>query len=175
MSELPKMSFGHLGIDVIDIDKMIGFYTDVLGFKVTDRGMGGKAELAFLSRNPEEHHQIVMAATRNEGERTTINQISFRVDDFKQVRQAYDHAVSAGIERIEPVDHGSALSVYFPDPEGNRIEVYMATPWYIAQPHRQLIDFDKTDEEVWKTCEDKSLADPTYQPMDEWKAEFAAS
>ena len=52
MSELPKMSFGHLGIDVIDIDKMVGFYTDVLGFKVTDRGMGGKAELAFLSRNP---------------------------------------------------------------------------------------------------------------------------
>jgi len=51
----------------------------------------------------------------------------------------------------------------------------MATPWYIAQPHRQLIDFDKTDEEVWKACEDKCLADPTYQPMDEWKKDFAAS
>jgi len=91
MSELPKMNFGHLGIDVIDIDKMVDFYTNVLGFKVTDRGMGGKAELAFLSRNPEEHHQIVMAATRKEDDRTTINQISFRVDDFKEVRQAYDH------------------------------------------------------------------------------------
>ncbi len=175
MSELPKMSFGHLGINVIDIDKMADFYTKVMGFKITDRGQGGKAELVFLSRNPEEHHQIVMANTRKEGEPSTINQISFKVNDFSEVRQAYDHAVAAGCEGIEPVDHGSALSVYFRDPEDNRLEVYMATPWYIAQPHRQLIDFDKTDEEVWKACEEKCLADPTYQPMDEWKAEFAAS
>ena len=174
MSELPRMSFGHLGIDVIDIDQMVDFYINVLGFKLTDRGIGGKAELAFLSRNPEEHHQIVMAATRKSNERTTINQISFRVNGFQEVRQAYDHAIAAGIEGIEPVDHGSALSVYFPDPEGNRIEVYMATPWYIAQPHRELIDFNKSDDEVWKVCEQKCLADPTYKPMAEWKADFSA-
>tara|TARA_Y100001936_G_scaffold254121_1_gene325232 strand:+ start:6948 stop:7478 length:531 start_codon:yes stop_codon:yes gene_type:complete len=176
MASLPEMSFGHLGINVINIDRMVDFYTSVLGFKVTDRGSVRDGNtLVFLSRNPEEHHQIVMADTRNEGEPSTINQISFRVNDFAQVRQAYDHAVAAGVEGIEPVDHGSALSVYFRDPEGNRLEVYMATPWYIAQPHRQLIDFDKSDEEVWKACEEKCLADPTYQPMDEWKAAFAAS
>ena len=115
-----------------------------------------------------------MAGTRGEGDRTTINQISFRVNEFSEVRQAYDKVVESGVEGIEPVDHGAALSVYFPDPEGNRIEVYMATPWYIEQPQRELIDFKKSDEEVLKTCEEKCLADPTFQPMDEWKKEFSA-
>ena len=57
-----------------------------------------------------------------------------------------------GIKDIDPVDHGTALSIYFPDPEGNRIEIYMATPWYIKQPHRQLIDFNKSDVELLKAC-----------------------
>ena len=178
MGNLPEMSLGHLGIDVINVDKMVEFYTDVLGFKVTDRGRagGGKGpELVFFSRNPEEHHQIVMAATRSDGQRTTINQISFRVNNFAEVRQVYNKLVESGVNGIEPVDHGSALSVYFPDPEGNRIEVYMATPWYIAQPHRELIDFNKSDEEVLKACEQKCYADPTYQPMEEWKREFDES
>ena len=177
MGDLPAMSFGHLGIDVINVDEMVEFYTKVLGFKVTDRGRarrGKGPELVFLSRNPEEHHQIVMAGTRNEGDRTTINQISFRVNELSEVRQTYDKVVESGVEGIEPVDHGAALSVYFPDPEGNRIEVYMATPWYIAQPHREVIDFGKSDEEVLKICQEKCFADPTYQPMDEWKKEFAA-
>ena len=116
-----------------------------------------------------------MSARRSNGERTTINQISFRVNNLSEVRQAYNKVVESGIKGIEPVDHGSALSVYFSDPEGNRIEVYMATPWYIAQPHRELIDFNKSDEEVLKACEQKCYADPTYQPMEEWKKEFVAS
>jgi len=175
MSAFGKMSFGHLGINVTDMEPMVKFYTELLGFKITDRGRGGGGkgpELVFLSRDPEEHHQIVLASTRPDGAPTTINQISFRVENFAEVRAAYDKAVESGIDGIEPVDHGSALSVYFPDPEGNRIEVYMATPWYIAQPHREIIDFDLTDEGVLARCEEKCRADATFKPMDEWKADF---
>jgi len=48
----------------------------------------------------------------------------------------------------------------------------MATPWYIAQPHREIIDFDLTDEGVLARCEEKCRADATFKPMDEWKADF---
>ena len=88
------------------------------------------------------------------------------------VRAAYDKAVGAGIEGIEPVDHGNALSVYFPDPEGNRIEVYMSLPWYVSQPNRDLINFDLSDEEVLANNKKKCSRDPSFLPIEEWKAKF---
>ena len=171
-----EMKFGHIGLYVTDMNAMVDFYTDLLGFKITDRGQASRAgvELAFLSRDPEEHHQIVLATGRPEGNVSPVNQISFRVENFEQVRAAYDAAVEFGVEGIAPIDHGAALSVYFPDPEGNRIEVYYATPWYIAQPHAKPLDFSLSDDEVLKANEDKCRADPTFMPMDQWKAEFTA-
>ena len=178
MANLPEMSFGHIGINVADMEPMVKFYTEILGFKLTDRGKGGGAngpELVFLSRDPEEHHQIVLVGTRPQGVPSTINQISFRVKDLSEVREGYDKVVAAGIKDIDPVDHGTALSIYFPDPEGNRIEIYMATPWYIKQPHRQLIDFSKSDEELLKACEEKCQSSPSFMLIEDWKAKFRTS
>jgi catechol 2,3-dioxygenase len=39
--------------------------------------------------------------------------------------------------------HGNAMSIYFRDPEGNRLEVFMDTPWYCEQPLREPIDLDR--------------------------------
>ena len=82
--------------------------------------------------------------------------------------------VAARIKDIDPVDHGTALSIYFPDPEGNRIEIYMATPWYIKQPHRQLIDFNKSDVELLKACEKKCQSNPSFMSIEAWKTKFRA-
>ena len=38
MSLVPQMQFSHVGITVIDFDKMLDFYTRVLGFAVSDLG-----------------------------------------------------------------------------------------------------------------------------------------
>ncbi len=169
-----EMKFGHIGLYVTDLEKMLDFYTNLMQFRITDRGsaMRSGAELVFLSRDPEEHHQIVLATGRPDGNVSPVNQISFRVENIEQVRAAYDAAVEFGVEGITPINHGSALSVYFPDPEGNRMEVYMATPWYIAQPHAKPLDFSQSNEEILKVTEDKCRADPTFKPMDQWKAEF---
>ncbi len=129
MTGLPSMSFGHIGLNVEKMDPMVDFYTTVMGFTVTDRGRGTRGgELTFLSRNPDEHHQVVLAEGRPPGNVSTVNQMSFRVDRFSDVRAMYDRLVGAGVRNIAPIDHGAALSVYFPDPEGNRLEVYWPTP-----------------------------------------------
>jgi len=176
MADLPEMTFGHIGLNVVEMEPMVEFYTRIMGFRLTDRGRGSRGgELAFLSRDPEEHHQIVLAEGRPPGNVSTVNQMSFRVQDFGEVRAMYERLVEAGVEGIAPIDHGAALSVYFPDPEGNRVEVYWATPWYIQQPHAKPIDFARTDEEILAACEAKCKADPTYQPMDSWKKTFAAA
>ena len=56
--------FSHMGLSVKDISKMEDFYTRVLGFTVTDRGHAGGMKLVFLSRDPMDHHQIVLASGR---------------------------------------------------------------------------------------------------------------
>lgn len=175
MSEVPDMKFGHIGINVTDMEPMVKFYTEVLDFRITDRGVAQRSGtgLVFLSRNADEHHQILLATGRDPAHASTLNQMSFRVEAFEQVRVMYDRAVAAGVDEIAPIDHGAALSVYFPDPEGNRVEVYWATPWYIVQPHAMPLDFSASDDEIIQACEDKCRADPTFKPMAEWQAEFS--
>ena len=46
---------------------MLDFYTNLLGFKVTDRGKLGPEDgpsIIFLSQQADEHHQIVVITTR---------------------------------------------------------------------------------------------------------------
>ena len=51
---------------VADLVRMRDFYTRVLGFTVTDEGEQptehGKIGFVFLSRDPRDHHQIVLAS-----------------------------------------------------------------------------------------------------------------
>lgn len=59
------VSFSHLGIHVTNLDKMVNFYTRVLGLVLSDRGtLPAGPELAFLSRSPDDHHQVVLATGR---------------------------------------------------------------------------------------------------------------
>lgn len=176
MADLPEMTFGHIGLNVVEMDPMVEFYTTVMGFTVTDRGKSSRgSELAFLSRDPEEHHQIALAEGRPPDNVSTVNQISFRVERFDQVRAMYERLKAANTPDITPIDHGMALSVYFPDPEGNRLEVYWTTPWYIRQPHAKPMDMAKSDDEIIAACRAKCEADPTFRPLDDWKAAFAGS
>ena len=139
-SKPPDAQLAHVGLFVRDLDAMIAFYTRVLGLVVTDSGdyyMGGR--IAFLSRNADEHHQIVMASGRAEGSPTTINQLSFRVGNLEDLRRFYAVLVAEGAKEIVPRDHGNAWSIYFSDPEDNRIELYTPSPRHADDGNRSLI------------------------------------
>src|SRR5688572_31505041 len=83
MDTRPVLTFSHVGIWVTDLEGMKDFYTDVLGFVMTDRGPIGDTELVFLSQNPSDHHQIVLAKGRPADLGfTTVNQISFKMDSL---------------------------------------------------------------------------------------------
>ena len=68
----PVLSFSHFGFFVRDIPGMEDFYTRVLGFAVTDRGEldtpRGRVSLVFMTRDPKDHHQIVLASGRARSE-----------------------------------------------------------------------------------------------------------
>ena len=178
MARVPGLSFSHFGFFVRDIERMADFYSRVLGFAISDRGEldtpRGKVSLAFLTRDPREHHQIVLASGRPERlPFNPINQISFRVHDFAGLRELHRAIQAEPVSEISPVSHGNALSVYFKDPEGNRIELFVDTPWYVEQPMRIPMDMSLSDEALWQWAQDTARALPGYRPVEQWRTELS--
>lgn len=174
MSDLPPVTFTHIGIKVTDLEKMAAFYQRVFGFLLSDRGYldmdGDKIELAFLTRDPKIHHQIVLLRARPpEVTFSTVDQISLQVDGLPAVRKYWEALQNEKeVSGLRALTHGNAWSLYMFDPEGNRIELYCDTPWHTRQPIRGPLDFSLTDEEIYAAT--KKLVDeaPDTMPIEQW-------
>ena len=167
MDEAPRMAFSHMGIYVVDIAAMVDFYTRVLGFCVTDRALIRGVNVAFLSRDPDEHHQIVLVPGRDPAQASTINQISFRVVSFPELRRIHARLVEETVASLNPTNHGGSWSVYFADPEGNRIELFVQTPWYLP-PVSIPLDLTLSDEEIHRLTQDMVDATPGSMSRSLW-------
>ena len=155
MTISPPVSFSHFGIYVTDITRMEDFYTRVLGLLVSDRGqVPGGSDLVFLSRDPDEHQQIVLATGRPPGvEFNVVNQIAFKLPGLADLKAMHARAREEGIKQFRIVTHGNAWSVYFADPEGNRVEVFVDTPWHTPQPVVEPFDIEAPVETIERETE----------------------
>jgi catechol 2,3-dioxygenase len=165
----------HFGIFVFDVDRMVDFYTSVFRLTITDEGIGKNFgnRLVFMSATEDQHHQLVLSAGRSEkSPQSTVMQISFLVPDLAELRHNRDMAISKGATELRPMNHGNAWSLYYFDPEGNRIEVYLDTPFYVAQPYGTPLDMDKSEAELLAETEAMVRNDPTFMPLDAWRAKF---
>lgn len=175
MPEAIDLQFAHIGIYVTDLAKMTDFYHRVMGFPITDEGPLHGSQMVFFSRNPREHHQVVLVAGRPpaHGEKV-INQLSFRVQSLAEVRRFYQRIKrERDASDLHPICHGHAWSLYFRDPEGNRIEVYTDTPWYVHQPVREEMDFDLPEDEILRRSEALARSLPGFMPAEEWRRHAA--
>ncbi|MCC6474406.1 MAG: VOC family protein [Burkholderiales bacterium] len=174
--DVPPLRFSHVGMFVRDVERMAAFYKEVLAFVETDRGPTRGYYVVFLTRHPHAHHQLVLSSGRpdSSGHTHAIQQLSFMADDLEGLRRM-QRIVSArsDVSDIAPRDHGNAWSLYFRDPEENRIEVYLDTPWHIAQPHHVVLDLALSDEEIHRRTEARVRADPSFKPMPERHREQA--
>jgi catechol 2,3-dioxygenase len=175
MHTVTRPTPSHFGIFVTDIQRMTDFYTQVFGLVVTDRGQGRtfKSELVFMSASEDQHHQLVLASGRPvEATFSTVMQISFAVPSIQHIRDAKAAALERGATQMRGLNHGNALSIYFSDPEGNTVEVYIDTPFYVAQPHGDPLDLTLSDEEIMRQTEAICRADPTFMPVAQWRERF---
>ncbi|RXR28534.1 VOC family protein [Sphingobium fluviale] len=180
-SYAPNLKFSHMGFATSDLAAMEDFYTRVLGFSVTDRGEVLGMSLVFLSRDPDDHHQLVLVSGRPDDLPANpyhpqfgcvINQISFKVSSLQELRKLNDIFLKEGVKNMMPSNHGIAYSIYCHDPDGNNLEFFVDTDWYFPQPFLIPLDFSKSDEEIVKETEEFSRQQPGFEPYPEWRARF---
>ncbi len=178
----PNLMFSHMGLSVKDVPTMEAFYTRVLGFTVTDRGEAGGMKLVFLSRSPQDHHQIVLASgrpeqmpanTANAQFGPSINQISFKMGSLTDLREMRDRLVENGGGSLFPANHGVAWSIYAHDPEGNNLEFFVDTDWYFPQPFLVPLDLSRSDEQIRVETEAMCKEQPGFLPYAQWRAQIA--
>lgn len=157
---------------------MLTFYCDLFGFQVTDSveaEVEDGHEAAFLTSDPNMHHQLVIAKGRPaDDDFSTVQQLSFRVGSLDDVRQFWRALTeNPKVERMYTTTHGNAWSVYFWDPEGTRVEIYTDTPWACAQPCEEELDFTLSDDEIYAHTEKLVKHMESYQPFPEWRRGMA--
>jgi catechol 2,3-dioxygenase len=58
--------------------------------------------------------------------------------------------------------------VYFSDPEGNGVEVFIDTPWHVAQPQGRALDLDRTNDEIEDWTRQEFGAEPEFGSIEEF-------
>ncbi len=167
-----KASFKHVGLYVFELEAMVDFYRRWFGLTVTDGGVGSSGKGAFLSADPSEHHQLVFVAGRELGSKPTINQLSFLVADLTTLKAYHRKAIDEDVTVTMVKSHGNALSCYILDPDGNQIEIYCHTPWYVRQPMGKALDLSLPDDEIHARVEREVQAEPSALPREQWMAQM---
>ena len=176
MTAAPRLTLSHSTRAARDMDTMVAFYCDVLGFHVTNRGkVSDDAEITFISQDPNEHHQVALVGgVDNDPQFMFADHLAFRVDSLDAVRAVKARLEEAGVEGVAPVSHGNAWSVYFTDPEGNGIECFTDTPFHVAQPYLEGLRIEMSNSEILEHTRSALADKPEFQPIEQYQAALEA-
>ena len=122
-----QYKIGHAHIKVRDLDKSIEFYQDILDFKVTEK-VGDY--FAFLSGGDMHHELALQAVGENAPEPlrhgTGLYHIAYEAESEDSLLTLVEKLKNRHV-RYAAVDHGISHAIYFDDPSGNGVEVYLDT------------------------------------------------
>jgi catechol 2,3-dioxygenase len=119
---------GHVVLNVKDVEKSTEFYTQVLGFRVSDTYpesmMPGR--MVFLRFNHDHHGVALVGGSEREVDNTEMHHMAFQVETLDEVFRARDYLEenNVHIEFSGRRRAGCQVAVEFRDPDGHFLEIY---------------------------------------------------
>jgi len=121
-------ALGHAVLRVSDLAKAEAFYNGLLGIPVCARLDEHGMKMTFFTLG--NHHDLAIMEVSGEGSSHAetavgLHHVAFNIGtDLDELRDARSMLEAAGIAP-DPVDHGVTKSLYFSDPDGNGVELYV--------------------------------------------------
>jgi catechol-2,3-dioxygenase len=120
------VKFAHVVYQTRRFDEMIAWYRNVFEAEVVYENPA----LAFLTYD-DEHHRFAFANldilkpggdSRGGRGEIGVNHVAYTYANVGDLMDTYARLKNAGIAPYWPVHHGTTLSLYYADPDGNRME-----------------------------------------------------
>ena len=161
----PRTEIGHVHLKVSDLERAVAFYSDVLGFEVTQR-MGRSA--AFLSAGGYHHHIGLNTWDSEQGGppapgTTGLYHFATRYPDRASLADALRRLREARVQLEGASDHGVSEALYLRDPDGNGIELYWDRPrtmWPREADGTMKMGTERLDLDVLLAVAPRPPADP---------------
>ena len=119
----------HTMLRVVDLEKSLAFYTEVLGMKLLRRKdyPDGKFTLAFVGYDDEELSAVI-ELTHNWGVEkyetgSAYGHIAIEVDDAYAACEKIKLLGGKVVREAGPMKHGNTVLAFVEDPDGYRIEL----------------------------------------------------
>jgi catechol 2,3-dioxygenase-like lactoylglutathione lyase family enzyme len=119
---------GHVVLKCGDIARSVRFYTQVMGFKVSDvyeedMVPGG---MVFMRFNADHHGLALIGSTNEKSERIELHHLAFAVSSLDEVFRARSHLEENNVPIVFEGRRraGVQIAVEFPDPDGHMLEIY---------------------------------------------------
>ena len=118
--------FAHVVYMTRRYEQMIAWYRDVFEAEIVYENPA----LAFLTYD-DEHHRFAFAnldllkpdgTSRDDRGEIGVNHVAYTYRSVGDLLDTYARLKRAGITPYWPVHHGTTLSLYYADPDGNRME-----------------------------------------------------
>jgi catechol 2,3-dioxygenase len=179
-----RARIGHVNLRVTDLDRATDFYREVLGLTVTCYGPTIGLPIVFLAFGDYHHHLALNwfyddRSDSKPARHGGLNHFAIVHADELSLANAVQRLSMHGGRIEDARDHGSTLSVYLRDPDGNGIELYWDRPrsqWFDATGQLVIksepLQIEKWLEEVsartsetafnraismnWRCCDDRN-------------------
>ena len=119
---------GHVVLNCSDLVRSVRFYTEVLGFKISDVYGDDMMDggMIFMRFNADHHGIALVGTMTGPSPNVELNHLAFEVDTLDEVVLARNHLKKHGVA----IDFegrrraGVQIAVEFRDPDGHRLEIY---------------------------------------------------
>ncbi len=169
----------HIVLRTTDVEACVDFYGKLLGMRV--QGGDGKSAAA-LSHDGEHHRLLLMGVAPADVDPAGpgVEHIAFKMRGMPELLGNYKRVKELGIEPALRIHHGGTLSMYYLDPAGVQIELFidiyptdisieaMNSPEFAKNPIGVPVDFD----ELVRRYEAGEAMTSLYEKPEEQEGDF---